>query len=167
MQCSIPVFDGLLPKRDNEFILTLLFLAAHWHGLAKLRLHTDPTLEVLDAVTGSLGRKLRDFRDRICIKYSTCELPKEARARNRRQANKSKAPKKPSPSKDLPDTSAEQEGVDSLDPTLRTPKTINLDTYTLHSLGDYATSIRQFGTSDSYSTEPVSGNSLVMFCGVT
>jgi hypothetical protein len=38
----------------------------------------------------------------------------------------------------------------------RKPKSLNLDTYTYHALGDYVTTIRQFGTTDSYSTQPVS-----------
>jgi hypothetical protein len=39
--------------------------------------------------------------------------------------------------------------------TTRRTKTFNLDTYKYHSLGDYAEHIRQYGTTDSYSTEPV------------
>jgi hypothetical protein len=40
--------------------------------------------------------------------------------------------------------------------TKRNHKMFNLETYALHSLGDYPNTIRQFGTTDSYSTEPVS-----------
>jgi hypothetical protein len=39
--------------------------------------------------------------------------------------------------------------------TARRTKTFNLDTYKYHSLGDYVEHIRQYGTTDSYSTEPV------------
>lgn len=38
----------------------------------------------------------------------------------------------------------------------RKPKGFNLNTYKLHSLGDYADTIRQYGTTDSYSTQLVS-----------
>jgi hypothetical protein len=38
----------------------------------------------------------------------------------------------------------------------RRRKSFNLHTYKFHVLGDYVTSIRRFGTTDSYSTEPVS-----------
>jgi hypothetical protein len=38
----------------------------------------------------------------------------------------------------------------------RKPKLLNLDTYTYHALGDYLKTIRAFGTTDSYSTQPVS-----------
>ena len=35
------------------------------------------------------------------------------------------------------------------------PKVLNLRTYKLHALGDYVVQIRMFGTTDSYSTQPV------------
>ena len=35
-------------------------------------------------------------------------------------------------------------------------KKFNLWTYKYHTLGDYADTIRRYGTTDSYSTEPVS-----------
>ena len=39
-------------------------------------------------------------------------------------------------------------------------KVLNLQTYKLHALGDYATQIRTYGTMDSYSTQPMH---IVMF----
>jgi hypothetical protein len=54
-QCAIPVFDGLFDGEDNDEILQLLFVFAHWHGLAKLRMHTDQTLALLDEATALLG----------------------------------------------------------------------------------------------------------------
>ncbi|OBZ68473.1 hypothetical protein A0H81_11674 [Grifola frondosa] len=41
MQCSIPAFEGLLPEPHNKVLMDLLFVFAQWHGLAKLRMHTD------------------------------------------------------------------------------------------------------------------------------
>jgi hypothetical protein len=38
----------------------------------------------------------------------------------------------------------------------RKAKHLNLNTYTFHALGDYVATIRHFGTTDSYSTQPVS-----------
>ena len=37
------------------------------------------------------------------------------------------------------------------------PKSFNLSTYKIHALGDYARTIRLFGTTDSYTTQIVSG----------
>jgi hypothetical protein len=70
-QCAIPVFDGLLPEPHNSEVLQLLFVAAHWHGLAKLRLHNDFTLDILDSVTRSLGQLLRNFNDKTCAAFVT------------------------------------------------------------------------------------------------
>ena len=42
----------------------------------------------------------------------------------------------------------------------RQPKAFNLNTYKFHSLGDYANTIRQYGTTDSYSTQLVHGTFL-------
>lgn len=84
LQCAIPVFDGLLPEPHNRKVLELLFLLAYWQGLAKLRLHTETTLQLLDNVTTALGQALRDFKKNVCSAYSTKELPREAAVRNRR-----------------------------------------------------------------------------------
>jgi hypothetical protein len=47
----------------------LLFVVAHWHGLAKLRLQTDPTLDIMDSATVSLGEELRGFVKKTCSAY--------------------------------------------------------------------------------------------------
>lgn len=61
---------------------------AHWHGLAKLRIHTDRTLEILDQTTTLLGQYLRDFHSKTCSSFNTKELPREANARDRRKTKK-------------------------------------------------------------------------------
>jgi hypothetical protein len=84
-QCAIPVFDGLLPEPHNTRILRLLFNLAHWHGLAKLRLHTHTSLDILSRVTTSLGKSFRDFQEKTCSMFQTRELEREKGARQRRQ----------------------------------------------------------------------------------
>jgi hypothetical protein len=108
---------------------------AHWHGLAKLRMHTNLTLDILDEATISLGKQSRFFADKICPKFDTRELAREADARKRR---------------------ASKSGTATASITTRKAKTFNLRTYKYHSLGDYGDTIRRHGTCDSYSTEPVS-----------
>ena len=44
------------------------------------------------------------------------------------------------------------------DRSARQPKQLNLNTYKYHALGDYVRTIRRFGTTDSYSTQPVSSS---------
>lgn len=56
IQCSLPVFEGLLSSRKhNKIILDLLFVSATWHLYGKLRMHTDSTLRSLEATTVTLG----------------------------------------------------------------------------------------------------------------
>ncbi|KAH7927896.1 hypothetical protein BV22DRAFT_1006163 [Leucogyrophana mollusca] len=138
LQCAIPSFEGLFPGEHDRTISILLFRLAEWHALAKLRLHSDDSLSQLDRALKNLGSQLRRFRDVTCTAFSTKELPTEAEARNRRmRAAGSK--RKPSSS-----------GTKSSGPR---PKSFNLLTYKLHALGDYATTIRMFGTTDSYTTQ--------------
>jgi uncharacterized protein with LGFP repeats len=79
------VFEGLLPSNHNEVVMTLLYRLAEWHALAKLRMHTDPTLSLLDSVTTILGQELRRFRRTVCSAYATKDLPKETAARARKK----------------------------------------------------------------------------------
>jgi len=60
-------------------VLRLLYKAAEWHALAKLRLHTDSTLGLLEGVTRELGLLMRQFRDKTSDEYNTVELPRESR----------------------------------------------------------------------------------------
>lgn len=201
-QSAIPVFDGLFDGEDGEDILRLLFACAHWHALAKLRMHTDQTLALLDEATSLLGVKFRRFVNHTCGKFNTRELQREANARARRAAKKSSTSSAPrsrpvelataaqaaTPEHDHspPTASAFLPGIQQstagsstglprevgagsvafsppataghagLGPaTTGRAKTFNLDTYKYHSLGDYTEHIRQYGTTDSYSTEPV------------
>lgn len=159
------MFDGLLPEPHNRAILDLLFVMAHWHGLAKLRMHHDLTLEIMESVTVSLGRLLRSFSDITCSAFDTKELRREADARVRRESRKkqvishwqgSSDVESIDPERSLVHGSTERAGsVPPAEATGRHPKTFNLSTYKVHSLGDYVKTIRQYGTTDSYSTEPV------------
>jgi hypothetical protein len=88
-QCSICVFDGLLPEPYNKQLSKLLFILAHWHALAKLRLHTDSSLELLESTTELLGKAFRIFEEQTCPAFETYELKRETEARQRQQAKKS------------------------------------------------------------------------------
>jgi hypothetical protein len=153
LQCAIPVFDGLLPEPHNSAVLQLLFISAHWHGLAKLRMHTDHTLDIFDDVTVRMGAEYRKFNNTTCRAFETRELARETKARKRRREKKntvtqesSSAPVIVTPTSSVTDNSAANEPL---------PKVFNLNIYKFHALGDYPRTIREFGTSDSYSTEPV------------
>ena len=47
IQCSIPAFEGLLDGPHNKQLMKLLYQTAELHGFAKLRMHTDSTLQHL------------------------------------------------------------------------------------------------------------------------
>ena len=81
-QCAIPVFKGLLPAKHDRIVCRLLFELSTWHGLAKLRLHTETTVQDLENSTARLGDILRDFQKTVCPEYDTYNLPTEEAARN-------------------------------------------------------------------------------------
>lgn len=144
----MPVFDGLFKlPRHNSLVQDLLFELLTWHGLAKLRLHTDSTLAALDSSTTRLGILLREFAKTTEEDFNTRELPSEEASRGRRKASSNKGiiVNKPQ-SKDKEEKTKKN----------KNKKTFSLLTYKLHSLGDYVTYIKMFGTSDSFNTQTVS-----------
>lgn len=200
--------------------MELLFVLAHWHALAKLRMHNDLTLAVMEEATVTLGKKLRAFSQTTCSAFSTKELNREYNSRIRREGKKQASavrttmstssstgqavPSSETTAQGLPPHGTNEpdaqvgvplsdyaqlerihEGVDGSsthvtavqphssirtttsnaapDPqvgilpkdTGRRRKTLNLNTFKCHSAGDYVNTIREYGTCDSYSTEPV------------
>jgi len=110
-----------------------------WHALAKLRMHTDETLKLLEIITERLGKLLRCFQLKTRAAFDTQELKQETQRRQRRKAGNLSGTATASTSK-----------------AARRPKAFNLQTYKLYALGDYSSSIRKYGTADSYSTESAS-----------
>jgi hypothetical protein len=108
-------------------------------------MQTDNSLAILDDETTALGHQLRDFQTKTCVAYHARELKREANARKRRQ-NKN----------GLMVGSSAQEGGNRQDTNERRPKSLNLQTYKAHSLGDYVATIKRLGTTDSYTSEIVS-----------
>lgn len=179
----IPVVEGLLDYPHNKQLLTLLYHLAEWHALAKLRLHTDHTLDWMDESTRIIGQELRSFRDSTRHAFTVRELPGEvatrARCKQKRKdashlhaAAKANAQPPKSQGKSTQNVAYQEDALtpnletEILDghavpklnkPTSATPKVkvLNLFTYKLHALGDYVRCIRLFGTTDSYSTQIV------------
>ena len=138
-ECSIPAFDGLFYEEDNRSISELLFLLSTWHAYAKLRLHTDTTLEMLETVTKALCQALRHFAAVTCPRYTTKELPREVNARIKCQQAQAMC------------------GAKANKPTGNSVKVkrFNMSTYKIHCIPDYPDAIRKYGTTDSYSTQTV------------
>ncbi|EIW73875.1 hypothetical protein CONPUDRAFT_26644, partial [Coniophora puteana RWD-64-598 SS2] len=148
LQCAMPVFDSVFPDRDHgKIILDLLFEYANWHAHAKLRLHTDDTLELFDQATVTLGQTTRKLQKLVCPAYDTRELPSETGARHRRAA---KLHIKNGKNPQLP---GRAHAVDASRGVK--PKRLNLETYKYHALGDHPNTIRQVGTTDNYTSQLV------------
>jgi hypothetical protein len=125
---------------------------AHWHGLAKLRMHSDLTLEIMDQVTSTVGQQFREFKATVCSAYDTHELRQEAEARTQRRAKLAAKQDQQQKGK------SSEQGVAIAENAIKNvqrTKAFNFQTYKFHALGDYVSTIRRYGTSDSYSTEPV------------
>ncbi|KAH9025567.1 hypothetical protein EDB84DRAFT_1564035 [Lactarius hengduanensis] len=142
LQSSIPAFEGLFPDEDNKTILDLIFLLSTWHAYAKLRLHTDSTLKMLETVGTSLCQALRQFTSTTSARYATRELPREKNARVARQQNQLK------PREIKATKKATRKATDTVK-----HKPFNMSTYKMHCIPDYPQAIRQYGTTDSYSTQ--------------
>jgi hypothetical protein len=104
-------------------------------------MHTDHTLDILDDATRDIGVEFRAFTTKTCPAFNTKELRRQTEARQRRQL------KNGNKNESAPASSGAR------------PRKFNIQTYKFHSLGDYADTIRTFGTTDSFSTEPVSYSS--------
>ena len=65
--------------------MKILYRVSEWHALAKLRMHTEDSLTLMEECTKELGGLLRQFRNLTCSQFSTVELPREANARVRRR----------------------------------------------------------------------------------
>lgn len=128
----IPCLEGLLPEPHNTTVLDLIFILATWHALAKMNMHTDTSLHLLDTATTALGAGLRYFVGVTCPVFSTVETNTEFSKRRRRQT-----------------TNTSQKQSESAN---RQPKTLSLKTIKLHFLGDYVECIKAFGSTDNYTS---------------
>ncbi|KAF8594348.1 hypothetical protein BDV93DRAFT_611903 [Ceratobasidium sp. AG-I] len=137
LQCCIPCFEGLFTPEQYTRISVLIFTLARWHALAKLRMHTESTLDALDWQTTLVGLRLRRFQDSQAKLFpSVVETEAEFEARKRRTTRAALA-----------------RGVLPPETFEKQPRLYSLSTYKLHALGDYVRAIKLFGTSDSYSTQ--------------
>ncbi|PPR08295.1 hypothetical protein CVT24_002453, partial [Panaeolus cyanescens] len=129
LQCALPAFQDIVDEPHNTRIMKVLYHAAEWHALAKLRMHTDSTLTLLERITCDFAALVREFRNSTCSAFATVELPREAEARQRREL------------KDL-----ESNGTSS-------SRQANQELQLQPQGKKVADHIRRFGTSDSYSTQ--------------
>ncbi|TFK16402.1 hypothetical protein FA15DRAFT_662187 [Coprinopsis marcescibilis] len=115
----------------------------------------------LEEWTAKLGALAREFLSQTCSSIETWELKREtqkqARSRTKRASRKQKnCPEGPT-YKDSTGKAANEMYMSTIwsDIGLTDPrrKTLNLNTYKFHALGDVVQTIKLFGTTDSYSTQ--------------
>ena len=153
----MPVFEGLLPEPFNSHIQDLLFDLAVWLSFAKLRQHTDLTLDQFENAMSSLGQQIRTFSSNVCASFVTMDTPKENATRTRRKAAKASnksGQQTPSSSSTKPKTGPKCQWF------------FCIDTYKWHTLGDYLKSIQLHGTTDSYSSQTVSSIYFFAVCAL-
>ena len=132
--------------------MDLLFELATWHGLAKLRLHTESTLRALESSTTRLGIALRKFQLTTCAEFETQNLASKEAAQGRRKAAKAKL----QPTTQQSKSKAKEPKVKGKEKVSSTLRAFGLSNYKTHALADYPSMIREFGTTDGYSTQNVS-----------
>ncbi len=130
----------------------MLWYLLLWHSLAKLRQHTETSVNILERVTTFLGNSVRAFAH-MSRKIDTREMPKETAARSRRRAAKKPSTNTAGASKDT----AKKTGTNAADAEAVTAKrkSLNMVTFKWHNLGHYVAWIRRKGTTDNYSTQVV------------
>ena len=156
-----PVFEGLFAELHSTWIMKLLYGTAEWHALAKLQMHSDSTLTLLDLLedlTVEFEKLMHQFHDLTCSQFQTVELPQEEATRCQRQTKQqattssSASPTMNSLSETPP--SGHSQPQSSLGSGWKA-KSFNLFTIKFHFLGDYVCHICLFGTMDSFSTQLV------------
>jgi hypothetical protein len=118
-------------------VLEVLYLLLEYHACAKLRMHTDSSLKHWDEVTIALTDGLRSFQQSTAS-LRTVDTPRERAARARRAQERV--------------GQSRRTNVDRLSDV----RALNLSTYKFHALGDGPSTVRRFGTTDSYTTQVVS-----------
>lgn len=112
---------------------------AYWHGLAKMRMHTESSVQLLDATYTVMGSHLRHFEQVVCPRYITKETQKEYAIRIRAASRKKSASVAPL----TPAASGQK------------PRSFNLSTIKAHLLGYAPRYIRMYGPLDMLSTMKV------------
>lgn len=79
-------------------------------------MHTEITLDVMDAVTVSLGQALRDFQAKTCSVYDTHELQRETTSRRKRQEKAAAAAKDSKQTEEPVHPSEDAQPIDAPDP---------------------------------------------------
>ena len=67
--------------------MKLLYRTAEWHALAKLRMHTESSLALLESLTTEFGLLMQNFQELTCSQLPNTELSQEEAAQEHRDSN--------------------------------------------------------------------------------
>jgi hypothetical protein len=145
----------------------MLWDLALWHGLAKMRIHTEETIQLLEATTRELAVSVASFEHDVCPHFETRKLAKEvARCGQARLCQEQQAAaSQPEPTASQP----KQKVITNKDVEVASGgarmRVLGVQhTYKWHRLANAARTIRRFGTSDNYSTQSVHCSPSQRFC---
>ncbi|KIJ35123.1 hypothetical protein M422DRAFT_181130, partial [Sphaerobolus stellatus SS14] len=144
LQCALPIFEGLFQDPHEGIIRMMLFTLCEWHGLMKLQMHTNATLECLESATSSLGTIVRKIAVVTCPQFDKPIGPLQHTAFTEFKACKHHL--KNQDPKNVPCTATTMS---------KKKKSFNLQTPKFHLLRDYAPTIRWMGSTTGYSTQMV------------
>ncbi|KAJ7194952.1 hypothetical protein GGX14DRAFT_377473 [Mycena pura] len=155
IQCLLPPLEGLYPRLD-KLLLDTSFDLVTFHGMAKLRLHTNKTVADFHVVTTDMCASIRKFA-RDTRKIKTFETPRE---RDRRCKRAQAANQKMHATNATSDSTAAESPLAAQPATgsssARREKVFNVETPKFHSLGYYPDSVKKDGSLDSHTTQNVS-----------
>ncbi|KAF7985614.1 hypothetical protein HWV62_3931 [Athelia sp. TMB] len=152
----VPSFGRATIRRFVNDVSALKQLAARdYEDILQLRMHTEPSIAVLEAETGRFYKQLHHFADTTCLAFDTHELDREVAARQRAKQRRDKKIASLAPATGKGKGKAQTFPSASVSETSGPKKKqYHLNTVKHHFLPDYPGIIRAFGTTDSYSTEP-------------
>ncbi|KAJ7191279.1 hypothetical protein GGX14DRAFT_579131 [Mycena pura] len=160
IQCALPPLEGLYPQ-FNKLLLDVCFDLATFHGMAKLRLHTNKAVADFRVVTTDMCASIRKFA-RDTQKIKTFETPRERDRRSKRaQAAKQRTPANAAANATSGSTAAPQPPLTAPAATgsisARREKVFNVETPKFHSLAYYPDSVKEHGSLDSHTTQNSEG----------
>ena len=67
--------------------MKLLYRTAEWHALAKLRMHTESSLALLESLMTEFGLLMQNFQELTCSRFANAEPSREEAAQECRDLN--------------------------------------------------------------------------------
>ncbi|KAG8733494.1 hypothetical protein FRC10_012322, partial [Ceratobasidium sp. 414] len=143
---SVPTFGSIIRLFAQDVSSMSRMAARDFEDILQLRLHTRVTMKLLKSLTAKLGLALRNFA-KLTEDLDVREIAQEyARRRKRYESSKAVSAAK----------SKRKLGKPTQEKTTNNGRRrchLNLNTYKMHSLGDYFGNVDKYKSTDSFSTQ--------------